>query len=241
MNSFIRTEMLIGSENLTKLKNSHVAVFGVGGVGSYVIDALARSSISKLTLIDNDTVSITNINRQLIALNSTIGKFKTDVAKQRILDINPHAIVNIFNIFYTKHTIDKLDYKSFDYIVDAIDTVSSKLLLAEISCKFNIPIISSMGTGNKLNPTMLEVTDIFKTSVCPLAKVIRHELRKRNIHKLKVVYSKEEPLKPLINYEEPNSNKRQTPGSISFVPSVAGLIIASEVVKDILKGATICD
>lgn len=224
--AFSRTENLIGAKSLEKLKNCSVAVFGIGGVGGYVAEALARSGVGCIDLIDNDTVSITNINRQIIATNSTVGKYKTEVMKQRILDINPQAEVNTFNILYLPETADCFDFSKYDYIIDAIDNVTGKISLACKAEEADTPIISSMGTGNKLDPTKFEVSDIYKTSVCPLAKVMRYELKKRNIKKLKVVYSKETPIK--------NNNER-TPSSISFVPSVAGLIIAGEVIKDLIK------
>lgn len=231
LNQFSRTELLIGTENLNKLHNSKVAVFGIGGVGSYVVEALARAGIGEFVLIDNDEVSLTNLNRQIIALSSTIGKPKVEVEKSRILEINPNAKVEIYKEFYTYKSSIILDNK-ISYIVDAIDTVKSKVELIVQANNANIPIISSMGTGNKLDPTKLEISDIYQTSVCPLAKVIRKELRKQEIKKLKVVYSKEEPIQPV--YDE-QTCKERVPGSISFVPSVAGLLIAGEVIKDIIK------
>ena len=225
---FARTELLIGKENLEKLQKATVAIFGIGGVGSYVVEALARAGVGNFVLVDNDIVEETNINRQLIATKSTIGKNKVDIAKERIMDINPHAKVIVHKEFFLPETEGIIDDK-LDYIVDAIDTVTSKIELVIRANKYKIPIISCMGTGNKLDPVRLEVSDINKTSVCPLAKVIRKELKKRGIKKLKVVYSKEEPI---INN---NESKKRVPGSISFVPSVAGLIIASQVVKDIIK------
>ncbi|MBR2525432.1 tRNA threonylcarbamoyladenosine dehydratase [bacterium] len=233
LNEFSRLELLIGGENLEKLANAKVAVFGVGGVGGYAVEALARSGVGQLDLIDNDTVNITNINRQIIATHSTLGKYKVDVAKERILDINPNAVVNALKMFYTRENADEFDFAQYDYIVDAIDTVVGKLEIIERAKKANVPVISSMGAGNKMHPEMFEVADISKTSVCPLAKVIRQELKKRKIKGVKVVYSKEIPLKPAI-CEEENSNKRSTPGSNAFVPSVAGLIISGEVIKDII-------
>ena len=233
MNQFTRTSMLLGETALKKLHNSKVAIFGLGGVGSHAAESLARVGIETLILIDNDTVDVTNINRQIIALHSTVGYDKVAVAKNRILDINPKATVITHKIFYSKDS-DQSIIDSCVYVVDAIDFVSSKLALVEECNKKNIPIISSMGTGNKLNPSLFEVTDIFKTSVCPLCRVMRHELKKRNINSLKVVYSKEEPIKPMF-CKEVNSKKRQTPGSMPFVPAVAGFIMASEVVKDILS------
>lgn len=223
-----RTEYLIGKENIEKLKNAHVIVFGLGGVGSYTVEALARGGIGHLTLVDKDIVDITNINRQLIADTTTVGKSKVDVAKERLLKINPDLEIITHQTFYDTTKAEELFSTPYDYIVDAIDTISSKLSLVEEANKQHIPIISCMGTGNKLDPTAFEVTDITKTSVCPLAKVMRKELKERGISHLKVVYSKEIPQR----FDE---EKKQTPASISFVPSVAGLILASEVVKDLIK------
>ena len=232
MNQFSRTELLIGKDGVEKLANSKVAIFGIGGVGSFVVEALARSEIGNFVLVDNDEVDITNLNRQIIATHKTIGKPKVEIARERILDINPNANVEVYQEFFMPESKGILD-NSIDYIVDAIDTVTAKIELVVRAEKMNIPIISSMGTGNKLDPTRFEVTDIYKTSVCPLAKVMRKELKQRDIKKLKVVYSKEEPIKPLNSNEI--TNKKQVPGSVSFVPSVAGLIVASEVIKDIIK------
>jgi len=231
LDKFSRTELLIGKEGITKLQDAKVAVFGIGGVGSYVVEALARAGIGNFILVDNDEVCETNINRQIIATTKTTGKPKVEVAKTRILEINPEARVEIYKEFFMPETQGILD-NSIDYIVDAIDTVTAKIELVERASKLNIPIISCMGTGNKLDPTKFEVTDIYKTSVCPLAKVMRKELKSRGIKKLKVVYSKEEPIKKM---SQDGNSQKQTPGSISFVPSVAGLIIAGEVVKDIIK------
>ena len=222
-NMFSRTKLLIGEDNIKKLNNSKVAIFGIGGVGSYVVEGLSRAGIGNFILVDKDTVDITNLNRQIIATRDTIGKDKVEVSKERILSINPDANVEIRKEFFLPGSENFLD-NSIDYIVDAIDTVTGKIELVVRASEKNIPIISSMGTGNKLDPTRLEVSDISKTEVCPLAKVMRKELKKRNINKLKVVYSKEEPI----------TVGGSTPGSISFVPSVAGLIIAGEVIKDIL-------
>lgn len=230
MNEFSREELIIGKENVDKLNSKKVAVFGIGGVGSYVVEGLARAGIQKFILIDNDVVAESNINRQLIALHSTIGMSKVEVAKNRILDINPSAEIEIRQEFYSKDTNNWMD-NSIDYIVDAIDTVSSKLDLIEQAKSLNIPIISCMGTGNKLDPTRFEIVDISKTSVCPLAKVMRKELKNRGIKNVKVLYSKEEPIKAIAD----DVNGKHSPGSISFVPSVAGLIIAGEVVKDLIK------
>ena len=232
MNQFSRTELLIGKDGVEKLANAKVAIFGIGGVGSFVVEALARSGIGNFVLVDNDEVDITNLNRQIIATHKTIGKPKVEIAGERILDINPNANVEIYREFFMPESKGILD-NSIDYIVDAVDTVTAKIELVVRAEKMNIPIISSMGTGNKLDPTRFEVTDIYKTSVCPLAKVMRKELKQRGIKKLKVVFSKEEPIKPLNSNEL--TNKKQVPGSISFVPSVAGLIVAGEVIKDIIK------
>lgn len=226
---FSRTEALIGTEALNKLKNSTVAIFGLGGVGSYVLEGLVRAGIGNLILVDKDDVDITNINRQILATHDTVGKAKVDVAKERALSINPNVNIKIYKEFFMPETKGILD-DSIDYIVDAIDTVTAKIELAVRANKLNIPIISCMGTGNKLDPTKFEVTDIYKTSVCPLAKVMRKELKARNISALKVVYSKEEP----ANINLSNSNKA-TPASISFVPSVAGLIIVGEVIKVLIS------
>ena len=224
-NQYSRTELLIGEENIKKLQQSKVAIFGVGGVGSFVVEALARAGVGTLVIIDHDEVDITNINRQIIATHDSIGRPKVEVAKERILTINPNAEVIIYKELFSKETEGIID-NSLDYVVDCVDTVTAKLEIISRAKELNIPVISSMGTGNKLDPTKFEISDIYKTSVCPLAKVMRKELRARNIDSLKVVYSKEEPIK--------NSEAR-TPGSISFVPSSAGLIIAGEVIKDILK------
>ena len=224
---FKRTEMLIGADALEKLKNSRVAVFGVGGVGSYVVEALARSGVGSLDLVDNDLVNVTNINRQLIAVHSTVGKFKVDCAKERILDINPHASVTVFKTFYLPENADEFDFSKYDYIVDAIDTVTAKIDIICRAEKLGIPVISSMGTGNKLDSTLFEVTDIYKTEGCPLARVMRRELKARGVNKLKVVFSKEKPRKC------GEENGKPIPASIAFVPSVAGLIIAGEVIKDL--------
>lgn len=232
INQFSRTELVLGKENMDKLKQARIAVFGVGGVGGYVVEALARSGVSNFDLIDNDTVSITNINRQIIATLDTVDKYKVDVMEERILSINKDAKINKYKCFYLPETSDKFDFSKYDYVIDAIDTVTAKIDIIVKCNELNVPIISSMGTGNKINPTMLEVADIYKTSVCPLAKVMRYELKKRRIKKLKVVYSKENPIK--IDREKiEEDTKRNIPGSVSFVPSVAGLIIASEVIKDL--------
>jgi len=235
-NQFTRTEMLIGKEGIEKLKNAKVAIFGIGGVGSFVVEGLVRAGVGSFILVDKDDVSVSNLNRQLISTTKTIGEAKVDVAKKRILEINPNAKVETYKEFFLPETIGILD-ETVDYIVDCVDTVTAKIELVLRSNKLKIPIISSMGTGNKLDPTKFEVTDIYKTSVCPLAKVMRKELRLRGIKKLKVVYSKEEPIKIKRNdnEDEKNIKTKQIPGSISFVPSVAGLIISGEVIKDIIK------
>ena len=241
MNQFTRTELLIGEQGIQKLQNASVAIFGVGGVGSFTAEALARSGVGTFYLYDHDDVSLSNINRQIIATHKTIGRVKVDVMKERILEINPDAIVEAHKRFFGPELADEIDFTKFDYIVDAIDTVSSKLLLVELATAASIPIISSMGAGNKLDPTQFEVADINQTSVCPLAKVMRKELKARGIKKLKVVYSKEAPIKAIATEDiiekvgQENPIRRQTPGSISFVPSVAGLIIAGEVIKDLIK------
>ncbi len=229
MQSNMRSEMLIGKEAQEKLKNSSVAIFGVGGVGGYVAEALARMGVGRIVLVDKDVVSVTNINRQIIALHSTIGQYKTEVMKNRILDINPLANVETYNMFYLPENADQFNLDEYDYIADAVDTVSAKIELAVRAEKSGVPIISAMGTGNKLDPTKFEVTDIYKTSCCPLARVMRKELRDRGVKKLKVVYSKEEPIKPKFSAE-----KSSTPGSVSFVPSVAGLIMAGEIIRGLI-------
>ena len=229
---FSRTALLIGKEGVEKLKNSRVAVFGVGGVGGYVVEALARSGVGALELIDKDTVSTSNINRQIIALHSTVGRLKTEVMAERVKDINPDCKVSVRNLFYLPETAESFNFSSYDYVVDAIDTVSGKIALIEQAKVANVPVISSMGAGNKLDPTAFEVADITKTSVCPLARVMRRELKKRGIEHLKVVYSKEEPLPSALTDEE---SGKAIPASIAFVPSVVGLIIAGEVIKDLIK------
>lgn len=232
---FSRTELLLGKEKVDTLRNSKVAIFGIGGVGSFVLEGLARAGIGSFVLVDNDTISESNLNRQLIATTKTIGRPKVEVAKERILEINPKANIEIYQEFFMPDIREEIIDKSVDYIVDAIDTVTAKIELIVRAKKLNVKIISSMGTGNKLNPTKFEIADIYKTSVCPLAKVMRKELRKRDINELKVLYSKEEPIKMEKEIEEKEHAKKQIPGSISFVPSVAGLIIAGEVIKDLIK------
>lgn len=234
--AFSRMEIMLGQTGVNKLSTAKIAVFGLGGVGSYVVEALARCGVGSLTLVDNDTVSITNINRQLFALRSTVGKSKVQVAKERIRDIDENILIHTYETFYNSDTAAMFDFHNYDYVVDAIDTVTSKLLLIEQAKACNTPILSCMGTGNKLEPDKFEITDISKTSVCPLAKVMRVELRKRGIKKVKVLYSKEKPLKAMDNGERKGTTDRPVPGSIAFVPSVAGLMIAGEVVRDILAG-----
>lgn len=225
---FSRTEMIIGKCALEKLKNSHVAIFGVGGVGGYVAEALARAGVYNIDLIDNDTVSTSNINRQIIALLSTVGKYKVDVMKERILDINPDAKVNCHKVFFLPEISDRFDFSKYSYVVDAVDTVTAKIEIIRKAKEVNVPVISSMGTGNKLCPDMFEIADIEKTSVCPLARVMRRELGKLGIKGVKVVYSKEESIKPSSDGE------KRIPGSISFTPGAAGLILASEVIKSLI-------
>lgn len=227
---FTRTSLIIGEDSIDKLSQSRVAVFGIGGVGGFVCEALARSGVEKLTLIDGDKVAKSNINRQIIALQSTIGKYKAEVMKNRILDINPNADVNCINDYFSVEAADVIDFNQFNYIVDAVDDVKAKVALAKISDKNSVPLISAMGAGNKTDPTKFEVSDIFKTSVCPLARIMRHELKKAGIKKLKVVYSKEVPKNPPHRIEG-----EKTVGSLAFVPSVMGLIIAGEVIKDLCK------
>lgn len=249
LHEFSRTEMVIGTAALNKLRNSTVAIMGVGGVGSFVAEGLARSGVGHFILCDDDDVCLTNINRQILAMRSTVGKNKVDVMKERILDINPKAVVDVHPYLYNAESAERILPKKCDYVIDAIDMVSAKIDLIVRCTEKGIPIISSMGTGNKLNPTALEVTDIHKTSMCPLARVMRKELKKRRIKKLKVVYSKESPITPKAisgdcttqcicpNKDRTCVERRTIPGSVSFVPSVAGMIIASEVVKDIAKKA----
>lgn len=231
-NQFTRTELLLGVENLEILKQSRVAVFGVGGVGGFAVEALVRSGVGAVDLIDKDTVSISNLNRQIIATIDTIGREKTAVMKERIAAINPDCKVTVQNCFYLPETKDLFDFTEYDYVVDAIDTVTGKISLIMQAKEAGIPIISSMGAGNKLDPTQFEVADIFQTSVCPLARVMRQELKKRGIKRLKVVYSKEKPRKPEKG-EMDVVTKKVSPGSVAFVPSVVGLIIAGEVIKDL--------
>lgn len=227
LNSFSRTEWLLGSQAMGKLKNAHVAIFGIGGVGGYTVEALARSGVGHFDLIDNDKVCLTNINRQIIATRRTVGQYKTEVMKQRILEINPEANVNVSQCFFLPETKDLFDFSKYTYVVDAVDTVTAKIQIIVQADAAGVPVISCMGAGNKLDPTRFEVADIYETSVCPLAKVMRKELKKREIKSLKVVYSKEPPIKP--------KEGQAVPGSVSFVPSAAGLIMAGEVIKEITR------
>ncbi len=229
---FSRTEMLLGEDKMKKLFSARVAVFGAGGVGGYAIEALARSGVGAIDIVDDDVVCESNINRQIIATDKTVGRYKADVAAERVKDINPECDVVARKVFFSPETASLFDFSSYDYVVDAIDTVTGKIRLVEECEKAGVPIISSMGAGNKLDPTAFKVTDIYKTSVCPLAKVMRTELKKRKIKKLKVVYSEEQPIKPFSGESE-DGKRRATPGSVAFVPSVVGLIMAGEVVKDV--------
>lgn len=251
LNQFSRTQLLLGEEGMEQLRLARVAVFGIGGVGGYTVEALARSGVGTLDIIDDDRVCLTNINRQLLATRKTVGQYKVDVAKARILEISPDTKVNSYKTFYTPQTAELFDFAQYDYVVDAIDTVTGKLELAEQARSSGVPIISCMGAGNKLDPTAFEIADIYETSVCPLARVMRRELRKRGIEKLKVVYSKEPPMTPVEDMAiscrancicppgtaRKCTQRRQVPGSTAFVPAVAGLIIAGEVVKE-LTGLT---
>ena len=223
-NRFSRTEALLGEQAMEKLKKARVAVFGIGGVGGHVVEALVRSGVGAVDIVDSDKVCLSNLNRQIIATESSIGKYKVDVMKERILDINPEAVVNVHKCFYLPETKDEFDFSQYSYVVDAVDTVTAKIQLVMEAAEAGVPIISSMGAGNKLDPTAFQVADIYKTSVCPLAKVMRRELKKRGIKKLKVVYSREQPVV-----------KNAVPASVAFVPSVVGLIIAWEVIKDLVK------
>lgn len=250
LNSFSRTQLLLGGEAMEKLKNSRVAVFGIGGVGGYTVEALARSGVGTFDIIDDDKVCITNINRQIIATTKTVGKYKVDVMKERILDINPKAEVNTYQCFYLPENADSFDFTLYDYVVDAIDTVTAKLDLIMRAQKAGTPVISCMGAGNKLDASQLKVADIYKTEMCPLARVMRRELKKRGVKKLKVVFSTEEAIRPIEDMaiscrnhcicppdtQRKCTDRRDIPGSISFVPSVAGLLLAGEVIKDIAGG-----
>lgn len=249
LNQFSRTELLFGKDAMIDLEEARVAVFGIGGVGGYTVEALARSGVGTIDIIDDDKVCLTNINRQIIATRKTVGKYKVEVMKERILDINPNAIVNMHQCFFLPENVDDFEFDKYDYIVDAVDTVTAKIELVLQAKQHNIPVISSMGAGNKIDPTRFEVADIYHTSICPLAKVMRRELRKREIDKLKVVFSKEEPIKPIEDSaisckehcicppgaERKCTQRRAIPGSNAFVPSVVGLIIAGEVIKDIIS------
>jgi tRNA A37 threonylcarbamoyladenosine dehydratase len=233
---FSRTELLLGSDAMERLYKARVAVFGIGGVGGYAVEALARSGIGTLDLFDHDTVSLTNLNRQIIATHATVGMPKVEAARQRILAINPNAIVNAHQVFYTPDTADQFDFTKYDYIIDAIDTVTGKLCIIQNAVAAGVPVISCMGTGNKLDASALQVTDISKTTFCPLARIMRKELRKRGIEHLKVVYSTEEALTPVGAEEEAAAlGKRTIPGSTAFVPGAAGLILAGQVIRDLTK------
>lgn len=245
-NQFSRMELLTGKAGIQRLAGARAAVFGIGGVGGYVAEALARSGVGTLDFIDHDKITITNLNRQIFALHSTLGKYKADVAKERVLDINPDAVVNVHKIFYMPDTADQFDFSCYDYIVDAIDTVTGKLALIEQAKAAGIPIISSMGAGNKMDPAGFMVADIYETSVCPLAKVMRRELKKRGITSLKVVYSREKPRKPFhlsekeccekeMQHAVNEPGRKDVPGSSAFVPPAAGLVIAGEVVRELLR------
>lgn len=249
LDQFSRTELLLGNENMIRLKNARVAIFGIGGVGGYTTEALARSGVGTLDLIDDDRVCLTNINRQIYATRRTVGRYKVDVAEERILEINPEANVNTYKTFYMPDTAAEFDFSAYDYVVDAIDTVTGKLMLVEQADHAGTPIISSMGAGNKMDPTAFQVADIYETTVCPLARVMRRELKKRGIRSLKVVYSREKPMEPVEDMAiscrsncicppgtaRKCTQRRQIPGSNAFVPSVAGLIIAGEVIKDLTR------
>lgn len=235
-NKFDRTKRLLGADAMNKLKNSHVAVFGIGGVGGHAADALVRSGIGEITIVDSDDVAESNINRQLIATTKTIGRKKVAVMEEHLLEINPEVKIHAYDCFFLPETKNQFDFLQYDYVIDAVDTVTAKLALVEACKEAGVPIVSSMGAGNKLDPTAFEVTDIYKTSVCPLAKVMRKELKARGIKKLKVVYSKEIPLEPIEEegfVSDEKRSRRATPGSVAFVPSVAGLILAGEVIKDL--------
>ncbi len=252
LNQFSRTQLLLGKDGMERLYSARVAVFGIGGVGGYTVEALARSGVGTLDLIDDDKVCLTNLNRQIFATRSTVGRYKVEVAKERIADINPDAVVNTYQTFYSPETSAQFDFTQYDYIVDAIDTVTGKLELVEQAYKAGTPIISCMGAGNKMDASAFEVADIYKTTMCPLARVMRRELKKRRIPKLKVVYSKEEAMTPIDDMAISCRNhcicppgtarkctqRRQVPGSNAFVPAAAGLIVAGEVVKDLCKGNT---
>ena len=233
LHEFSRTEILLGQEAMEKLYKARVAIFGVGGVGGYVAEALARSGVGSFDLIDNDDVSLTNINRQIIATHATVGRPKVEVMRERILSINPQAIVNVHQCFFLPENEASFDFTQYDYVVDAVDTVAAKVAIILKAKAANVPVMSSMGAGNKMNPAMFEVADVYKTSVCPLARVMRQQMKKHNVKHLKVVYSKEVPIVPEQTGEQKGTAGHPTPGSTAFAPSVAGLIIASEVVKDL--------
>ena len=234
-NQFTRTELLLGADAMEKLRGSRVVIFGVGGVGGYVAEALARSGVGAFELVDRDVVSVTNLNRQIIATWKTIGRDKTEVMAERIADINPEAQVTLRKCFFLPETADQFDFSRYDYVVDAVDTVTAKIEIILRAQQAGVPVISSLGAGNKFDPSKFEVADIYKTSVDPLARVMRRELKKRGVRKLKVVYSKEEPMKPLGRIEaDPEAGRKDVPGSSAFTPSAAGLLIASEVVKDLI-------
>ena len=247
LNQFSRTQLLLGKEAIDRLQNAHVAVFGIGGVGGYVVEALVRSGVGTFDLIDDDKVCLTNLNRQIIATRETVGKYKAEVMRDRILSINPKAVVTIHKCFYLPETADQFDFSQYDYVVDAVDTVTAKLEIIMQAKRVGVPVISCMGAGNKLNPAMFEVADIYKTSMCPLAKVMRRELKKRGVKKLKVVYSKEKAIRPIEDMSISCRNhcicpqgakhkcteRRDIPGSVAYVPAVAGLILAGEVVNDL--------
>ena len=235
---FSRTELLIGKAAVKKLAKCRVAVFGIGGVGGYAVEALVRSGIGAIDLIDNDTVSLSNLNRQILATHQTLGKNKVDVASKRITDINPNVAVFKHQCFYLPENADMFDFSAYDYVIDAVDTVTAKLSIITEAKRAGVPVISCMGAGNKLDPTLFRVADIYKTKVCPLAKVMRNECKKRGIKNLKVVYSEELPIHPAKSDEEKGASGRPAPGSIAFVPSVAGLILAGEVIKDLIKPAS---
>ena len=234
LEQFARTGLLLGEENMQKLADMRVAVFGIGGVGGYVVEALARSGVGTFDLIDNDTVALSNLNRQIIATKDTIGRYKTEVMRERILSVNPEAKINVHNCFYLPENAAEFDFSEYSYVVDAVDTVTAKIDIIMQAQAAGVPVINSMGAGNKLDATTLVVTDIHKTTMCPLAKVMRRELKKRGVKKLKVVYSTEKAIKPVGEVEE-NTGRRSTPGSISYVPSVAGLLIAGEIIKEIIE------
>lgn len=247
LNQFSRTQLLLGNDGMDRLKNARVAIFGIGGVGGFAVEALVRSGVGAFDLIDDDKVCLTNLNRQIIATRKTVGKYKVDVMKERILEINPNAHVEVHKCFYLPETANEFDFSSYTYVIDAVDTVTAKIDLIMRANEAGVPIISCMGAGNKLDPTQFEVADIYKTEICPLARVMRRELKKRGVKKLKVVYSKEKPTRPIEDMaiscrencicppgaERKCTDRRDIPGSIAFVPSVAGLILAGEVIKDI--------